>query len=409
MATIYQNLESIKDSLDNTIGTVPKFGYKDGALTTDSGIAGHNSYDDGNLNNIPLVDGTKLTQQEAEKGFRDRLSTLSREMFTHFFGRASFNFNRLKSLLSDFIDTYKKDYARNFRDYDKHVTYNTGDVCFMVRQGVRYCFVAIDDNITDGYEITYNNNGTFEYDDSKWRLLQERRTVTHVVGEPFLWFGTDIPSGYICFSDGGQYEWNSTTYDFSELRKSNTFKKLVSFWSTFGAAYTATGFTVPKLDKRYHISKPVGDVVGAVTAVIPDHTHPISGVVSASQSTSSINHTHILNHGSTTHYHYAGWLNEGYDTFTGAYTGFVPENQILDYNSDYRYMDQDWDRTRFYNVVETTSTTNSVTMGTHTAKNVPSKSLSHSHTASGTTGVWSTPSDKYRPGTVTARLILRYK
>ena len=128
MASIYQNLEDIKEGLDNTVSTVPRFGYTSAALANDAGIAGHNTYSDNNDNNVPTSEGTYLTNQEREKGFRDTLNTLSREMFTHFFGRVSYNFNKLRSFLSNFIDTYKKDYAHNFREYDKSIAYDTGDV-----------------------------------------------------------------------------------------------------------------------------------------------------------------------------------------------------------------------------------------------------------------------------------------
>lgn len=408
MASIYQNLEDIKEGLDNTVSTVPRFGYKSAALLNDAGIAGHNTYSDNNDNNVPTSEGTYLTNQEREKGFRDTLNTLSREMFTHFFGRVSYNFNKLRSFLSNFIDTYKKDYAHNFREYDKSIAYDTGDVCFIVVQGIRYCFVSLDDSNTD--EIVYNDDGTFGYDDTKWRLLQERRAVTHSVGEPFMWFGADIPSGHICFNDGATYSWNDQIHNFSALYENEDFKRLIAFWSPMGASYNKdTGFKVPSINERYHLSRPVGDVVAAVGAVVPDHTHPAASVV-ATQGTSASGHAHILNYANNGHEHYAGWLCDGYNTYPPYnYMGFLPTSSVIDYGSKRKYMDQD-DNNRFrYNrALETTSTTNSITMGSHTAVTVPNRTLSHTHTVTAVSGAWSTPAGKYRPGTVAGRLIIRY-
>lgn len=408
MATIYQNLESIKDGLDNDVTTVPRFGYTSAALANDTGIAGHNTYSDNNDNNVPTSEGTYLTNQEREKGFRDTLNTLSREFFTHFFGRVSYNFNKLRNMLSGFMDTYKKDYAHNFREYDSNITYGSGDVCFFVVQGVRYCFVSLAASNTA--VIEYNNDGTFTYDDTKWRLLQERRAVTHPIGEPFMWFGADIPSGYICFNDGASYQWNDAVYDFSALYENENFKRLMAFWSPMGASYNKdTGFKVPVINERFHISRPLGNAVAAVSAAVPAHTHPASSVV-ATQGTSASGHTHTLNYSNNGHEHYAGWLCDGYNTYPPYnYMGFLPTSSVIDYNSDRRYMDQaDRRRGSYAYPLETTSTTNSITMGAHTAVGVPSKSLSHSHTATVTTGIWSTPTGKYRPGTVVTRIIMRY-
>lgn len=406
--TIYQTLEDIADYISDVIGDVPRFGYRDAALSNDNGIPGHNTFSDNNSNNVPLADGTKLTPQEAEKGFRDRLSTLSREMFTHFFGRVSYNFNKLKQLMADVLDIYKREYAHNFREYDSNIVYEDGDVCYIVAGLVRYCFISVIDN--NSSPIVYNGNGTFDFDSDCWQMLQEKRTVIHPVGEPFLWFDSNnIPAGCINFSNGQTYVWNDPVYDFSSLKGDISFISLMEWWGSFGASYNEnTGFTVPLINERYHISKPTGNTVAPVPAVIPEHAHPVA-TAPATQTVSASGHTHPLTFSASSHEHYAGWLNEGYDTFTGAYLGYVSSSSIVDFQSGKKYMDQDDDRSWWQKAVQTTSKTNSVTMGAHAGVAVPDTTLSHTHTASGTTGAWEMPAGKYRPGTVSACLLLRYK
>ena len=406
--SIYQDLENIENSLDSDVGTIQRFGYTEAALAADAGIEGHNTYSDANMNNVPTDEGTYLTTQEREKGFRDRLSTLSRAFFTHFFGRVSYNFNKLKTLFSNVIATYKKDYARNFREYDKNITYVAGDVCYIVVGNIRYSFVSLVDSNTD--EIVYNGNGTFDYDNSCWRILIERRVLTHPVGEPFMWFGSEIPSGYINFSNGQSYSWDDPMYDFSALKDSESFRSLIAWWGPFGASYNSkTGFTVPNINERYHVSKPVTTTAGLVSALVPVHTHPVTSASISSMSLFASGHTHKLNYAENSHTHYAGWLNEGYNTYPPYnYMGFLPESSVIDFQSGKKYLDQDWDRQKYTVAVETTSTTNSVTMDKHTATNVPSKTLNHTHTLSSSDSAWSVPEGKYRPGTVQGCLILRY-
>lgn len=398
---MYQQLDDMQTTVEN-VERVPVFGYVDTALDEDTGIPGHNEYSDANANNIPLTDGTELSLQEMEKGFRDNISTLSRAFFTHFFGRSSFNLNKMKSLFSDVLDTVKADYTHNFRAWDSTATYSKNDVCFLVAYGIRYCFKSLKNNNTE--PIAANADGTLEYDDTHWVLLKEVRTVQHPVGKPFIWFGGTLPNNYINFSNGTQYNWT----DYPALNTTE-FRAVLTRFTWKGARANDQNFTVPNISELYPISvATIPDALSTIGAKVPAHYHNLVTGTVGTNSTTNTNHSHSMNSSNDAggHQHYTGDYQSSQHSVAadGAwhedskfYGAFIYEGTGSHDNeyADYR--------------IWITPQLKSATHGAHT---ITVNSESHGHTHSGIVtpsgaGDFGVVSGKYRPGTVKVILAVR--
>lgn len=399
--TVWQQLDDLQTVVDNT-ETVPVFGYKASALNTDAGIEGHNEYSDNNDNNIPLADGTQLSLQEIEKGFRDNISTLSRAFFTHFFGRSSFNINKMRSLLSEVLETCKADYTHNFRAWDSTAVYNETDVCFLVAYGIRYCFKSLVDNNTA--VISAAADGTLNYDDTKWSLLTEVRAVQHPVGEPFLWFGGNLPGNYICFSDGSKYTWAQ----YPELNNPQ-FKALLTRFTWKGARANDTDFTVPNISELYPMCTDIPDQLSTIAAKVPAHYHSMNSGIVNTNSTKSTGHTHpVSTTTSGSHRHYTGDYYS--DILSVAADGAWHEDSKFRGAYEYTTGGEDGgsETTTDYTVYLTPKLAD-VTMAKHTYS-TSNKTLPHNHSGAVTTsgtGDFGEAQGKYRPGTVKTILAIR--
>lgn len=397
---MYDQLDTMQAAVDNT-ESIPRFGYTASALLTDDGIAGHNEYSDNNVNNIPLADGTQLSLQEIEKGFRDNISTLSRAFLTHFFGRSSYNINRMRTLMSSVLGTYKADYAHNFRAWDSTATYMENDVCFLVAYGIRYCFKSLIDDNTDPIEA--HADGTLEYDEGSWVLLTEQRDVRHPVGKPFIWFGGTLPDNYICFSDGSQKYWA----DYPELNNSE-FRALLTRFTRYGARANDTTFNVPNINELYPMSTGLPDEVSTIAAKVPPHGHSLIQGTVQTNSTTSENHKHPMTTSENgSHRHYLGDYQSSQHSVPADgkwhedskfYGAWVYEGSGDEHGNDYA----DFRITMYPNI-------SPATFGNHS---VSSDAETHSHTHTGTVipsgaGDFGESSGKYRPGTVKTILAVR--
>lgn len=394
---MYEQLESMQTAVDN-VQSIPVFGYKDAALDTDAGIPGHNTYSDLNDNNIPLTDGTGLSLQETEKGFRNSISSLSRSFFTHFFGRSSFNTNKLKELMNLMLGTYKADYTHNFRAWDSTAVYAEDDVCFLVANGIRYCFKSLADDNTSA--VSASADGVLSYDSTKWLLLTEQRTVRHPIGKPFLWFSSTVPSdSYICFSDGGRYNWAS-------YPKLNTpeFRALLSRYTYWGARANDIDFTVPSISELYPISSAdMQNTSSVIGAKVPEHHHALSTVTVSTNATLSTDHSHLVSAGGAgSHGHYTGDYSP-----PGGHRPDISKS----WHEDSKFYGGYEDRYENSRVVWLTPSLAATTFtGAHTVT-MGTATYSHTHpdmSVASSSGIEFLPaSDKYRPGTIKASLVVR--
>ena len=107
MGTLNEDLSAIKEVEDKIIANkVARFAYTDEAYTTNdaNGVA---EYDVNKAQNIPTADASVLKVNETvlSKGYRAQASSVTRMLLNHFFGRVSYNLNKVNDNVSNLIAT----------------------------------------------------------------------------------------------------------------------------------------------------------------------------------------------------------------------------------------------------------------------------------------------------------------
>ena len=115
---------------------VARFCYEEQALegNTDADVFGVNAYNYNNAQNIPYGSPTILQMSETvlSKGLRSQGSSFTRMGVNHFWGRASYNINKLAKHLNDLI-TYFKDFLREGSNaWSPTATYVAGDIVYFM-------------------------------------------------------------------------------------------------------------------------------------------------------------------------------------------------------------------------------------------------------------------------------------
>lgn len=107
MGTLNEDLSAIKEVEDKIIANkVARFAYTDEAYTTNDadGVA---EYDVNKEQNIPTADASVLKVNETvlSRGYRAQASSVTRMLLNHFFGRMSYNLNKVNDIVSNLIAT----------------------------------------------------------------------------------------------------------------------------------------------------------------------------------------------------------------------------------------------------------------------------------------------------------------
>ena len=107
MGTLNEDLSAIKEVEDKIIANkVARFAYTDEAYTTNdaNGVA---EYDVNKEQNIPTADASVLKVNETvlSRGYRAQASSVTRMLLNHFFGRMSYNLNKVNDNVSNLIST----------------------------------------------------------------------------------------------------------------------------------------------------------------------------------------------------------------------------------------------------------------------------------------------------------------
>ena len=118
-----------KLTLEN--GRVARFSYDEQALTNDE-VAGHSDYDYNRNNNIPTPDVLQMSPTILSKGLRSQASSFTRMGVNHFFGRCSYNINKLASHLKDFFTLFKAFIKEGDNEWSPTVLYEAGDVIYFM-------------------------------------------------------------------------------------------------------------------------------------------------------------------------------------------------------------------------------------------------------------------------------------
>ena len=107
MGTLNEDLSAIKEVEDKIVANkVARFAYTDEAYTTND-ANGVTEYDFDNAQNIPTADASVLKVNETvlSKGYRAQASSVTRMLLNHFFGRMSYNLNKVNDNVSNLIET----------------------------------------------------------------------------------------------------------------------------------------------------------------------------------------------------------------------------------------------------------------------------------------------------------------
>lgn len=120
-----------ENKLNLSTGRVARFSYEDQALTEDH-VAGTESYDYNQDNNIPLPDDLQMSATILSKGLRSQASSFTRMAVNHFFGRTSYNVNKLAEHLKNFLTHFKNFLNEGDNLWTATSTYKTGDVVYFL-------------------------------------------------------------------------------------------------------------------------------------------------------------------------------------------------------------------------------------------------------------------------------------
>ena len=107
MGTLNEDLSSIKEVEDKIVANkVARFAYTNEAYKTND-ADGVDEYDVDNAQNIPIADASVLKVNETvlSKGYRAQASSITRMLVNHFFGRMSYNLNKVNDNVSNLIET----------------------------------------------------------------------------------------------------------------------------------------------------------------------------------------------------------------------------------------------------------------------------------------------------------------
>lgn len=109
MGTLSEDLTAIKNVEDTLIANkVARFSYTDTAYANDD-ANGVDSYNFNNEQNIPNPTTTvlKVNSTVLDKGYRAQASSITRMLINHFFGRVSYNLNKINDNMSALIATLR--------------------------------------------------------------------------------------------------------------------------------------------------------------------------------------------------------------------------------------------------------------------------------------------------------------
>lgn len=122
-------IRGILDGIDKN--RVAKFAYTDVALANDI-VAGVDTFDVNAEQNVPKETKTDYNDKVLTKGIRSQGASYPRMAQNHFFGRVSYNLNKLAQKFLEFLDINAATIAHNAAEYDPNAKYKPGDTCYVI-------------------------------------------------------------------------------------------------------------------------------------------------------------------------------------------------------------------------------------------------------------------------------------
>ena len=126
-----------------------RMSYTSSAYANDD-AAGVDLYDVNHAQNIPSQSATDVNDTVLDKGLRSKATSLPRNFINHFYGRSSYNLNKLTDWFDSVLAILLRHFAQNRNLYSPSTEYQIGDVCSMLvtDSGVTVVkeFIRITDN-----------------------------------------------------------------------------------------------------------------------------------------------------------------------------------------------------------------------------------------------------------------------
>lgn len=132
MSDFFNDISQIKQK-SSTLKTnkVARFSYTQTAYDNDE-IAGVDTYQYTNEQNVPKDTKTDLAPTVIDKGVRSQSASLPRNAINHFFGRVSYNLNKITDWLDTILAGLLRSEAMNGHRYTSTTKYKQYDVCSFV-------------------------------------------------------------------------------------------------------------------------------------------------------------------------------------------------------------------------------------------------------------------------------------
>ncbi len=132
MSDVYNAIDTLKNKSDTLKNNkVARFSYTTVAYDTDN-MQGVTSYDYSNEQNIPAASKTDLAEIILDKGIRSQSASLPRNAINHFFGRVSYNLNKLTDWFNTLTQSLLRMHAQNGHRYSSTAKYRQYDWCTVI-------------------------------------------------------------------------------------------------------------------------------------------------------------------------------------------------------------------------------------------------------------------------------------
>lgn len=178
---------NISDELEIVEGVkenkVANFAYTDAAYIGNQ-VEGSDTYSASRGNNIPTTEGTDFQSSILHNGVRAQAASIPRNAINHFFGRVSYNLNKLVDKVYSLLTMYRDDVRHNLRAWDSTTPYQTGDTVWMHGvSGDIYFYTALQPGTNqmpaDGDDNAYwqctNRSNVFIYEEDGVLHIEDAR------------------------------------------------------------------------------------------------------------------------------------------------------------------------------------------------------------------------------------------
>lgn len=149
MSDMFDDLKSIEEKSEILKEEkVAKFAYTDAAYADDDAV-GVINYDVGAEQNIPKASRTDLDPFVIDKGIRTQAASLPRDAPNHYFGRVSYNLNKIVDWFYKIVMHIRRTFTKETIEYSPTAQYKKGDRCYIINTaGEKILFTRTTDSPT---------------------------------------------------------------------------------------------------------------------------------------------------------------------------------------------------------------------------------------------------------------------